>query len=104
MITGVQIHNWAYDFEDESPNLEFVAPTSAYVVVNGQKTHIDLAAMPVGARRACQRGAPTLMGLLWQARPAGRMLLTSAGSCLPLRVLPFDCILSAPSLPPARSP
>ena len=46
MITGVQIHNWAYDFEDESPNLEFVAPTSAYVVVNGQKTHIDLAAMP----------------------------------------------------------
>ncbi|KAL4426266.1 hypothetical protein ABPG77_009881 [Micractinium sp. CCAP 211/92] len=46
VITGVQIHNWAYDFEDESPNLEFVAPTSAYVVVNGQKTHIDLAAMP----------------------------------------------------------
>ncbi len=46
MITGVQIHNWAYDFEDDSPNLEFVAPTSAYVVVNGQKTHIDLAAMP----------------------------------------------------------
>ncbi|KAL4419735.1 hypothetical protein ABPG75_006833 [Micractinium tetrahymenae] len=46
VITGVQVHNWAYDFEDESPNLEFVAPTSAYVVVNGQKTHIDLAAMP----------------------------------------------------------
>jgi hypothetical protein len=26
--------------------MEFVAPTSAYVVVNGVKTHIDLAAMP----------------------------------------------------------
>jgi len=46
VITGVQVHNWAYDFEDDSPNLEFVAPTSAYVVVNGVKTHIDLAAMP----------------------------------------------------------
>jgi len=46
VITGVQVHNWAYDFEDDSPNLEFVAPTSAYVVVNGVKTHVDLAAMP----------------------------------------------------------
>ena len=47
MVTGVQIHNWANNFEDDSPNLEFVAPTAAYVVVNGVKTHIDLAAVPV---------------------------------------------------------
>nr|AXF41559.1 LCI520 protein [Chlorella sp. ArM0029B] len=46
VITGVQVHNWANDFEDDSPNMEFVAPTSAYVVVDGVKTHIELAAMP----------------------------------------------------------
>ncbi|PSC69999.1 low-CO2 inducible [Micractinium conductrix] len=46
VITGVQVHNWAFDFEDDSPNLEFVFPTSAYVVVDGVKTHVDLAAMP----------------------------------------------------------
>ena len=43
----MQIHNWANDFEDASPNMEFVAPTSAYVVVDGVKTHLDLTAMPV---------------------------------------------------------
>ena len=42
----MQIHNWANDIEDDSPNLEFVAPTAAYVVVNGVKTHVDLAAVP----------------------------------------------------------
>ncbi|EFN53712.1 hypothetical protein CHLNCDRAFT_8957, partial [Chlorella variabilis] len=47
VVTGVQIHNWANDFEDASPNMEFVAPTSAYVVVDGVKTHLDLTAMPV---------------------------------------------------------
>ena len=47
VVTGVQIHNWAYDFEDASPNMEFVAPTSAYVVVDGVKTHLDLSAIPV---------------------------------------------------------
>ena len=42
----MQIHNWANNFEDDSPNLEFVAPTAAYVVVNGVKTHVELAAVP----------------------------------------------------------
>ncbi|EFN59671.1 hypothetical protein CHLNCDRAFT_33527 [Chlorella variabilis] len=46
VITGVQIHNWSNNFEDDSPNLEFVAPTSVYVVVGGEKTHLDLSAMP----------------------------------------------------------
>ena len=50
VITGVQIHNWANNFEDDSPNLEFVAPTAAYVVVNGVKTHVDLSAVPVSSR------------------------------------------------------
>ena len=53
VITGVQIHNWANNFEDDSPNLEFVAPTAAYVVVNGVKTHIDLNAVPVSLDRQC---------------------------------------------------
>ena len=43
----MQIHNWGTNFEDDSPNLEFVAPTSVYVVVNGEKTYVDLAALPV---------------------------------------------------------
>jgi hypothetical protein len=47
VITGIQIHNWAPDFEDDSPNLEFLAPTAVYVVVGGRKTHLDLSAMPV---------------------------------------------------------
>jgi len=42
VITGVQIHNWANSFEDEEPNFEFVQPCSAYVVVNGKKTALDL--------------------------------------------------------------
>jgi hypothetical protein len=48
VVAGVQIHNWGTRFDDDSPNLEFVAPTSVYVVVNGEKTHLDLTAMPVG--------------------------------------------------------
>ena len=47
VITGVQIHNWGVNFEDNAPNMEFVAPTAAYVVVNGQKTNLDLSSLPV---------------------------------------------------------
>lgn len=43
----MQIHNWGADFEDEEPNLEFVAPTSVYVVVNGKKTYLNLKKVPV---------------------------------------------------------
>jgi hypothetical protein len=46
VVTGVQIHNWGTTFDDESPNLEFVAPAQVYVVVNGFKTYIDLNTMP----------------------------------------------------------
>ena len=46
VVTGVQIHNWGERFDDDSPNLEFVAPSSVYVVVDGEKTHVDLGAMP----------------------------------------------------------
>eukprot|EP00890_Picochlorum_soloecismus_P005650 jgi/Picsp_1/6086/NSC_03440-R1_low-co2 inducible protein len=46
VVTGIQVHNWGTRFDDESPNLEFVAPVSVYVVVNGTKEHIDLNTMP----------------------------------------------------------
>lgn len=41
------MHNWCRDFDGYSaPSLEFVAPTKAYVVVNGQRTYIDLGKVP----------------------------------------------------------
>lgn len=46
VVTGIQIHNWGTKFDDESPNLEFIAPVSVYAVVNGHKTNIDLNTMP----------------------------------------------------------
>ena len=52
-MTGVQIHNWGAKFDDDSPNLEFVAPTSVYVVVNGEKTYLDLNSMPVRCGGVC---------------------------------------------------
>lgn len=30
VITGIQVHNWGHKFDDDSPNLEWVAPTSVY--------------------------------------------------------------------------
>lgn len=47
VVTGVQIHNWGPDFDDASPNLEFVAPCSTYVVVDGKRTHLNLQSIPV---------------------------------------------------------
>ena len=47
VVTGVQIHNWATDFDGGAPSLEFVAPTKMYIVVNGVKVHLDLTKVPV---------------------------------------------------------
>lgn len=46
VVTGVQIHNWGPDFDDHSPNLEFVSPSSMYVVVDGKRTHLNLKSIP----------------------------------------------------------
>jgi hypothetical protein len=46
VVTGVQIHNYSTKYEDDIPNLEFVAPTSVYSVVGGTKTHLDLFSIP----------------------------------------------------------
>ncbi len=34
----MQIHNYGLSFDDASPNLEYVAPCSVYVVVDGERT------------------------------------------------------------------
>ncbi|KAL6778576.1 LCIB1 [Auxenochlorella protothecoides x Auxenochlorella symbiontica] len=46
VVTGVQIHSWGTSFDDDAPNLEFVAPSTIDVVTNGYKTHVDLLALP----------------------------------------------------------
>lgn len=43
----MQIHNWGPEFDDESPNLEFVAPCSIYVVIRGERTYLDITSIPV---------------------------------------------------------
>ena len=48
MVTGVQIHNWGQEFDNEEPNMEFVAPAKVYAVINGKRTYLDLSKMPVG--------------------------------------------------------
>lgn len=46
VVTGVQIHNWGETFDGDAPNLEWVAANNVYVVVNGEKTYLDLNSMP----------------------------------------------------------
>ncbi|KAI7841811.1 hypothetical protein COHA_004534 [Chlorella ohadii] len=47
VFTGVQIHNWAADLDDSSiPSLEFVGVGKSYVVVNGEKTYLDVHQVP----------------------------------------------------------
>ncbi len=48
VFTGVQIHNWAADLNNtDTPSLEFVGVGKSYVVVNGEKIHLDLNKVPV---------------------------------------------------------
>ncbi len=47
MVTGVQIHNWAEEFDGGEPNLEWVAPVNVYAVVDGKRYDIDLSRFPV---------------------------------------------------------
>lgn len=51
VIVGVQIHNWASELVPHGEvSLEFVAPSKAYTVVNGVKTFIALAQVPVSVQ------------------------------------------------------
>jgi hypothetical protein len=46
VISGVQIHSWGRSFDDETPNLEFIAPATVYCVVAGERTYLDLRTIP----------------------------------------------------------
>ncbi len=47
VFTGVQIHNWASDLEDpNTPSIEFVSVGKSYVVVDGEKSYLDLHKVP----------------------------------------------------------
>lgn len=37
-------------YDDDSPNLEIVAPASIYVVIRGQRTYLDITSIPVSLR------------------------------------------------------
>ena len=50
MVTGVQIHNWAEEFDSDEPNLEWVAPVNVYAVVDGKRYDIDLTKLPVSIK------------------------------------------------------
>jgi hypothetical protein len=41
VISGIQVHNWPEPASGE-PTIEFVAPRTCYVVVNGERQDIDL--------------------------------------------------------------
>jgi len=55
IITGVQIHNWSDKFDDDEPNLEFVAPSKVSVVIDGERTDLDLSQMPAGTPRQLRK-------------------------------------------------
>jgi len=51
IVTGVQIHNWSDTYDDAEPNMEFVAPTKVSVVVDGERSELDLSKMPSATPR-----------------------------------------------------
>jgi len=62
VVAGVQIHNWSTDFDDANPNLEWVAPSKLYVVVNGETTYLDISKIPSLTPRQLQLLASASMG------------------------------------------
>lgn len=80
VVTGVQIHNWGTRFDDDSPNLEFVAPSSVYVVVNGEKTEIDLNSMPSPTPRQIRILAAKSDGMEARSTEYNDVVCNSAGA------------------------
>jgi len=46
VITGVQIHSWGRQYKGEAPNIEYIAPSTVYTVVAGERTDLDLMSIP----------------------------------------------------------
>lgn len=90
VVTGVQIHNWASDLEDERiPSMEFVAPARAYVVVNGEKIDLDLQQVPALSPRQLQ-----LMAAQSTEVSNTKMTLTHGNQSSMLQEIPRDYLLT----------
>ena len=42
IVTGVQIHSYGHTLDEWHPNMEYVQPTRMTIVVNGQRTDVNL--------------------------------------------------------------
>jgi hypothetical protein len=99
VVTGVQIHNWAEEFDSGEPNLEWVAPVNVYAVVNGQRHNIDLSSFPVS------RGQGALAR--WQRLPLLLPLLpgcTAAAECVMIPAVEICSISALARVDRAHSP
>eukprot|EP00200_Dunaliella_tertiolecta_P007906 CAMPEP_0202374188 /NCGR_PEP_ID=MMETSP1127-20130417/5069_1 /ASSEMBLY_ACC=CAM_ASM_000462 /TAXON_ID=3047 /ORGANISM="Dunaliella tertiolecta, Strain CCMP1320" /LENGTH=415 /DNA_ID=CAMNT_0048971285 /DNA_START=57 /DNA_END=1304 /DNA_ORIENTATION=- len=65
VFTGVQIHNWAADVNTDAgaPSLEFISVGKSYVVINGERTYLDVSMVPSLAPRQLQLLAAASAGL-----------------------------------------
>jgi hypothetical protein len=81
---GVQIHNWSSDLENpDIPSIEFVAPSKAFVVTNGEKHYVDLHKVPALAPRQLQAlaagslsgGSDAITDSAYTSGDAGSMLV-----------------------------
>mmetsp|Transcript_630 Transcript_630/g.1733 ORF Transcript_630/g.1733 Transcript_630/m.1733 type:complete len:256 (-) Transcript_630:78-845(-) len=60
IVTGVQIHSWGQEFDNDEPNLELIAPTKVGVMVQGTYKALRLANLPApSARQVSQLAGPS---------------------------------------------
>ncbi|KXZ50484.1 hypothetical protein GPECTOR_16g659 [Gonium pectorale] len=86
VFTGVQIHNWAADLNNtDTPSLEFVGVGRSYVVVNGEKLHLDLNKVPALSPRQLQ--------ILASASPSDGKAATSASSGKLVQEIPREYLM-----------
>ncbi|GFR41691.1 hypothetical protein Agub_g2438 [Astrephomene gubernaculifera] len=86
VFTGVQIHNWAADLNNSDvPSLEFVGVGRSYVVVNGEKVHLDLAKVPALSPRQLQ--------ILASASAADGQAATAAAAGKLVQEIPRDYLM-----------
>ncbi|KAG2488590.1 hypothetical protein HYH03_012909 [Edaphochlamys debaryana] len=86
VFTGVQIHNWAADLNNtDTPSLEFVGAAKCYVVVNGEKVHLDLNKVPALSPRQLQ--------ILASASPSDGKAATAAASGKLVHEIPREYLM-----------
>lgn len=66
IITGIQIHSYGHTLDEWHPNMEYIMPSTMTVVVNGQRTDVNLVQ---------ETPAPTARQL-WKLGGAGDILAT----------------------------